>query len=132
MWVDSIIDSQVVPFDREIEIMIKKNPGNELKAFRYNAYLRDVIFQLALQISGNFSVIRDVAEMYLAVHRTCIEPGLKLVNDCDVPTSKEVKHMSADEVAVYYALLEKKQKSMIDYNKQAEENVARIVTAVSH
>ena len=111
--------------------VIKKNPGNELLAFRYNAYLRDVIFQLALQICGNFSVIRDIAEMYLNVHRVCIEPGLKLVSDCDVPASKDVKDMSPSEVTAYYALLQAKEKKMKDYNDKAEKDVETIVKAVS-
>jgi len=76
---DSICESQVEPFQREIQLMIDKNEGNELKAFRYNAYLRDIIFQLTLQIYAQFLLFKDITSMYREVHAKCILEGLDLV-----------------------------------------------------
>ncbi len=79
IFVESICESQVEPFQREIQLMIDKNEGNELKAFRYNAYLRDIIFQLTLQIYAQFLLFKDITSMYREVHAKCILEGLDLV-----------------------------------------------------
>jgi hypothetical protein len=131
IFVDSICDSQVRPFEREISNMIKENPGKDLMAFRYNAYLRDTIFQLTLQIFSSFDLFKDVTQMYKEVHRVCIGPGLELAEKCSAPAEKRLEKMTDAEKVAWDKELNERKKQLTAYVKKAEEDVLRIVQKAS-
>lgn len=130
IFVNAICDSQVKPFERELTLMIKNNPGDELKAFRYNAYYRDIIFQLTLQIYAQFSLFRDVTGMYLDVHNKTILEGLDLVAKCAIPSVKAFSDMSSEEKAAYNKLQEDRRQEMTKYGERATGTISDIVGKV--
>ena len=131
IFVKSICESQVEPFQREIQMMVDNNKGNELKAFRYNAYLRDIIFQLTLQIYAQFQLFRDITSMYREVHAKCILEGLDLVGKCQIPPAKALADMSVPEREQYNKVVESRRQDMSAYTTKAAKTVADIVRTVS-
>ena len=111
--------------------MIDNNKGNELQAFRYNAYLRDIIFQLTLQIYAQFQLFKDITSMYRDVHAKCILEGLDLVGKCGIPSAKALADMTAAEKQEYDKVVESKRQDMSAYTKKAAKTVADIVRTVS-
>lgn len=131
IFVKSICESQIEPFQRDIQMMTDNNKGNELKAFRYNAYLRDIIFQLTLQIYAQFQLFKDITSMYREVHAKCILEGLDLVGRIQTPMAKALEDMTAAEKEAYNKLVESRRQAMSAYTAKAAKTVADIVTAVS-
>ncbi len=111
--------------------MIDNNKGNELKAFRYNAYLRDIIFQLTLQIYAQFRLFKDITSMYREVHAKCILEGLDLVGKCQIPAAKALADMTPAEKEEHNKIVESRRPDMSAYTTKAAKTVADIVTTVS-
>ena len=128
IFVTSLIKGQVDPFQREVDIMIK---SGDIKQMRYNAYLRDIIFQLTLQIYSQFDLFKDITSMYRDVHKQCILEGLKLAADCAVPSIKPWEDMTAAEKTEYEKQVTIKKKAVDDYAKNAATKVLSIVQQVS-
>ena len=64
-------------------------------------YLRDIIFQLTLQIYAHLQSFKDITSMYREVHAKCILEGLDLVGKCQVPSEKSLADMTAVEKGEY-------------------------------
>ena len=128
IFVTSLIKDHVDPFQREVNIMIK---SGDIKQMRYNAYLRDVIFQLTLQIYSQFQLFKDITEMYRDVHKKCILKGLKLAADCAVPSVKPLEDMTPVEKTAYEQQVKDTKQAVDDYALAAAATVLSIVQTVS-
>jgi len=111
--------------------MVKNNKGNELKAFRYNAYLRDIIFQLTLQIYAQFQLFKDITSMYREVHAKCILEGLDLVSKCQIPAAKALADMTPAEKEEQTKKVEERRQEVAAYTTKAAKTVSDIVLVVS-
>ncbi|KAI1746896.1 hypothetical protein F4782DRAFT_552870 [Xylaria castorea] len=109
------IQYQVRPFERRISTYGKSGD----KAVFYGNYMRDVIFNFALQILAKFSLFRDVAKMYNRVDQEAIKPGLKLVNE--VGAIEGQAGMTDDQ------LFEFRKKKMLEWCNGAETIVKTVV-----
>ena len=121
------MEGQVNRFGDTMQNMIKEHPNDALMQFKYNSFLRDAIFQLALQIMGNFALCKDVAVMYREVHAKCISPGLALVDKCAIPSEKKVEKMTDTEKAEHNRKIDANKKDLSDYAGKAATTIKEIV-----
>jgi len=125
VFVDSICESQVKKFDRDVKMIAESLDGPSV--LKYNAFLRDGIFQLTLQIHAQFELFKDITGMYRTVHAQCITEGLELVGKCAVPPVKPVANMNDAELAAHHTFLEDRRKEMSTYTKKASDTIRSIV-----
>lgn len=121
------MESQVKRFGDAVNNMIAEHPNDMLMQFKYNSFLRDAIFQLSVQIMGNFALCKDVALMYREVHQKCIGPGLALVDRCAIPAEKKVEKMSDAEKAEHNKRIDTNKKELSTYATKAETTIKEIV-----
>lgn len=131
VFVNSLYEAQIEPFDRELKQLITRNPNNPMTAFRYNAYLRDIIFQMVLQIRAQFDLFRDITSMYREVHRKCIIVGLERVGESSIPSAKALKDMNETEKAEHTKVIEARREKLKTFTQEAETTINSIVQKVS-